>query len=494
MLLRRILFTILGIFSFVLLLACLYFSNQELGIYLAKGLNYPPGSKISGFPVGGLNKKLAHRLLSEALLQPVELRYGEARIVLEPAQAGLTLDIEKMPPLPAEETGYWEGFWDHMMGRPLAPFETTLQPEYSPEQVRAFLMEEVVPRYDQPPIPALPDPGALRFQPGRSGTRLDVEAALPLIEEALFSRTNRSVDLPVETLPPGEPAWENLEILLRQAVAASGFDGILDLYLVDLGQNREVRFATWNGRELSTEPDIAFTASSIIKIPILISVYRRLDEPPGPTVDNLIRLMFSRSSNDAADSLMRLALDEVRGPLIVSEDMQALGLQNTFLAGYFSLGSPLLQIFETPANRRADVDTDPDMYNQTTPGEIGALLVDMYRCAEGDPARLLEVFPGEITREECRAMIEYLKEDREPYLIKAGLPDGTPIGHKHGYGSANQTILTIGDAGLVFTPGGDFMLAVFTHHPQLLLFDEANGLIVQLTRVIYNYYNFDGPQ
>jgi hypothetical protein len=312
-----------------------------------------------------------------------------------------------------------------------------------------------------------------------------------LIEKALFSRTERSLDLPVKTLPPGPPAWENLEIMLRQMIATSGFDGIVDLYLVDLKGDREMQFATWNGRELHTQPDIAFTASSIIKIPILVSVFRRLDTPPDATTDTLLKMMFSRSSNDAADSLMRLNLDEVRGPLIVSEDLQALGFQNTFLAGYFSLGSPLLQLFETPANSRADVDTAPDLYNQTTPGEVGRLLVDIYRCAAGEGSRLLEVFPDEITQEECQAMIGYLKEDREPYLVKAGLPDGTPIGHKHGYGSANGTIYTIGDAALVFSPESDYMLAVFAHHPQLLVWDQANGLVVRLSRAVYNYFNHE---
>ena len=226
----------------------------------------------------------------------------------------------------------------------------------------------------------------------------------------------------------------------------------------------------------------------------MVSVFRRLEGPPDTATDSLLKVMFSSSSNEAADALMKSRLDEVRGPLLVSEDLQALGFQNSFLAGYFGLGSPLLQIFETPSNRRADVDTDPDLYNQTTPGEIGRLLVDIYHCAQGSPSNLLQVFEGEITREECQSMIGYLKEDREPYLIKAGLPDGTEIGHKHGYGSANGTIYTIGDAGLVFTPGGDYMLSVFTHHPQLLLWDEANSLVVQLSRVVYNYFNVHASQ
>ncbi len=60
-----------------------------------------------------------------------------------------------------------------------------------------------------------------------------------------------------------------------------------------------------------------------------------------------------------------------RAPLEMSEDLKALGLQNTFMAGYFTFGSPLLDIFETPANTRTDVFTDPDVYSQTTPPTWG---------------------------------------------------------------------------------------------------------------------------
>ena len=53
--------------------------------------------------------------------------------------------------------------------------------------------------------------------------------------------------------------------------------------------------------------------------------------------------------------------------------MQLLGLNNTFIAGYFYFRSPLLKLYETSANTRTDVNLDPDLYNQTTAEDIGSL-------------------------------------------------------------------------------------------------------------------------
>jgi beta-lactamase class A len=169
--------------------------------------------------------------------------------------------------------------------------------------------------------------------------------------------------------------------------------------------------------------------------------------------------------------------------------MRAAGLPNTFLAGYFYAGAPLLEVVKTPANQRTDVFTDPDPYSQTTPSDMGMLLQDIYLCAENGGGSLLAVFPGEITQEECRQMIEYLANNKIGVLIEAGVPDGTRVAHKHGWVSVNGIINTIGDAGIVYTPGGNYVLVVFLYHPQQLIWEPASKLIADLSRAVYNYYN-----
>jgi len=170
--------------------------------------------------------------------------------------------------------------------------------------------------------------------------------------------------------------------MLKQIVDIAEFDGLVGLYLADLQTGEEINFAYSQGEDFSTNPDVAFTSASIVKIPIMVSAYRRLDDNSDSETTRLIEEMIEKSGNDPADWLMERVIDPFTGPLDVTADMQSLGLDNTFLAGQFYSGAPLLQVFQTPANQRTDISTDPDIYNQTTPSDIGMLMEDIYQCTQ----------------------------------------------------------------------------------------------------------------
>ena len=451
----------------------------------------PAGSRLAGIPVGGLSREDALARLQAAYNRPIELRYQGASLLLQPEQAGFKLDLDAMLPSPASPTTQQRlsAFRDWLWDRPLLPVEASLAWSYDQALLRSYLETEIAPRYDQPALQAGLLPGALAFRRGRPGVALDVDASLPLIVAALPELAPAPIDLPSRSLEAPTLPFSSLELLLRRVIASDGFTGLAGVYLQDLNTGDTIHFATRGGAEVPVQPEIAFTASSIIKIPILVSVFRRLDAPPDATTSFLFDKMISESSNDAADMLMKTVLDEVRGPLLVTEDLRALGLNDSFLAGYFALGSPLLDIFETPANSRTDISTQPDPYSQATMADIGALLAEIYTCAQIGSGKLVEVFPGQITQDECRQMIEILKTNHQPYLITAGLPDGATIAHKHGYGSANEVINTIGDAAIVFTPGGDYVLVVWLNNPELLLWDPANKLVADLSTAVYSYFD-----
>jgi beta-lactamase class A len=174
---------------------------------------------------------------------------------------------------------------------------------------------------------------------------------------------------------------------------------------------------------------------------------------------------------------------------VITEDLRLLGIENTFLSGKFTFGSPLLAVVETPANQRTDIFTDPDPYSQTTPSDLGMLLEDIYQCSQTGGSALTAAFPGEITQVECQNMINYLLNNRLPSLLTAGLPEATPIAHKHGWVTLNGIINTIGDAGIIYTPGGNYIFVVFLYHPDQLIWDTASKLIADLSQAVYNYYN-----
>ena len=486
-------FSALRFLSVALILIAAALAAVQLVAFSRVRANFPSGLRIAGIPVGGLNRQQAAQRLLEVYSLPVELRYGDSIIHLNPSTVEFQLDLDSMlaaADVQRTENLFWQDYWDYLWGRTTSPQEIPLRATYSEPRLRAYLAE-LAERYDQPASPAVPIPGTVNFKPGEPGSTLDIDGAVTLIERALRSTTNRSVILPLDRTLPGGPAFQNLQVLLQQTIQAHGFDGIVDIYLLDLQTAREMHFAVQNGETLSVQPDIAFTASSIIKVPIMVSAFRRMTENADPETMGWMRNMIVESGNEVADWLMDRVIDPTRGPLVVTEDMRILGLENTFMAGKFTLGSPLLQVIETPANSREDVDTDPDPYSQTTPSDIGMLLADLYQCAQTGGGSLMAAFPGDFTQRECEIMIDYLKNNRLPVLLTAGLPEATDIAHKHGWVSLNGIINTVGDAGIVYTPGGNYVLVIFMHHPQQLIWDPAALLVADLSKAVYNFYNID---
>lgn len=483
--------------SVAFLLIAVILTAYQLVRYSRIRSNFPPGMVIAGIPVGGLNtQQAAQRLLQVYTIVPVEIRYRDAVIQIKPTTVGFELDLEGMiaaADLERVQQPFWSGFWDYLWNRFPQPDPVPLLSKMSEERLRAFLKNEVAARYDLPPSASVPVPGATSFQSGQAGTVLDVDRAVVLIADAFRSPVGRQVSLGFNRIDPQRPSIGNLKIFLQQVVQLEEYEGTLELYMKDLQTGEEINFAFDQGQVV--RPDIAFTAASTMKIPIMVSVFRRTPEPLRADIDQMMNLMIEYSENDPADRLMELALDPNLGPLDVTEDMQTLGLENTFLGGYFYPGAPLLRRFVTPANSRDDINTGPDVYNQTTPTDMGMLLEDIYYCAERGGGTFSAVFPGELTQNECRQMIAYLSKNRNGVLLEAGLPEGTRAAHKHGWIlEADGLIHTMSDAGIVYSPGGNYILAIYMHQTQQLLFDSANLLVCKLSEATYNYLNLAKQQ
>jgi hypothetical protein len=209
--------------------------------------------------------------------------------------------------------------------------------------------------------------------------------------------------------------------------------------------------------------------------------------------------MIHQSSNSSADEMMKV-LEPVRGPLIVSEYMRKIGLENTFMAGYFCdplNPCPLLQRFDTPASRRPDAGiSNPDAYDQTTASDMGTLLEDIYQCAQAGGGALVAAFPDKINADVCKKIVDYLEQDKIANLIEAGVPEGTQVAMKHGWDDANCAGCVqheIHAAAIVYTPGGNFVLSIYSYHPIQNLFNVTNLLMANLTRATYNYFNSLAP-
>lgn len=483
--------------SILLVVLAVALAAFQLVFYSRIRSGFPAGMMIAGVPVGGLTQKEAADRLQQAYTAvAVEIRYRDAVIQIRPGMVGFELDIEAMmaaADLERVQQPFWVGFWDFLWNRLPDPQEIPLRATYSEERLRIFLKEEVAARYDLDPSAPLPLSGTTTFQIGKAGTTLDIDRAVILINDALRSPYSRVVNLSYAKTNPPRPSIENLQVLLQQIIDLAEYDGIIELYVKDLQTSREIHFANNQGQLV--QPGIAFTAASTMKIPIMVSVMSRLADGGNEEQSQLIKLMIERSENDPADRLMETVLDKNLGPLEVTKDMQLLGLSNTFIAGYFYVGAPLLQRIQTPANQRTDITAGPDPYNQTTPVEMGLLLEDLYYCSETGGGTFAAVFPTQVTQEECRTMISYLVENKIAVLLQAGVPEGTRIAHKHGWIIENDGLMhTIADAGLVYSPGGNYIISVYMYDPVQMLFDPANRMAAELSQAVYNYFNLQGEQ
>jgi beta-lactamase class A len=487
---RRGSYTTLRWVAIALLFTAVVLLVFQLVRYSRLRSSFPPGTLIAEIPVGGLDPQQAADRLISAYNLPLTMYYGDSSIQVRPSSLGFELDLTSMitaADVQRTQQPFWTSFWDYLWNRLPNPITIPLSAQISEERLNQYLVEEIAPRYDQPASQAMPVPGSVVFQPGLPGKTLNIDRTAALISDALRSPSTRTVNLSYESVSSSRPGFNNLKTLLRQIIDLSGFDGVAEVFIQDLQTGKDLHFAYRQGEELPV--DISFTAASSIKIPVLISTFRRTKDPAPAEVTKEIEGMIERSDNTSTDSLMQ-SFDRNLGPLVVSDDMKSLGLENTFISGYFYPGAPLLKDIRTKANTRTDINTNPDRYNQTTPFEIGILLEDIYQCAKNGGSALTAVFDGDITQHECQLMLDYLSKNKNGVLLQAGLPDGAHFAHKHGWITESDGLMhTISDSGIVFSPGGDYSITVYLHHPDQIIFDPINLMVAQLSNAVYNYFN-----
>ncbi len=470
--------TLLEWTAILLILASVVALVLQLVSYQRVRAAFPSGMVIAGVPVDGLTLEQAADTLSQIYASPVELHFQDTLFFLEPAEISFRLGLEAMlarADTYRTDTSFWAGYWTYLWRRPGNPVLVSTVAEYSTGQLRAFL-EDVAARYDQPPTPATMEPGSLRLRSGTTGYTLDIESSLVVIDLALRVPTNRRVMLTARNSASAVSTIDTLRNLVDSYVEHLDFEGILSLAVVDLQ----------TGEELNINENVAYAGLSIMKIPIVLEMYRILEYEPFPEIARVIEGTIVQSSNLHANILLAELGDGDMsiGVSVLSSNLQRLGLQDTFMAGYFDQDVQPPEV-RTTANQRTDISTKPDPFMQTTPGDMAALLTMLYQCAQHGGGGLAVAFSGEVTRAECDAIIEMLGQNRTATLIEAGVPEGTTVAHKHGFGSGD----TIADAGIVFSRGGDYVIVIYLWHPVYLEWEQSAPIIANVSRMVYNYFN-----
>ena len=213
-----------------------------------------------------------------------------------------------------------------------------------------------------------------------------------------------------------------------------------------------------------------FPAASIIKLPILLDMFRNIESGEIDIKDEVEITDYYRADGSGsikhAPANKSFSLDELADAMITNSDNSA---TNMIMA----------QIGGMPAVNRAIKNWGlsgtyienwlPDLAgtNKTTTKELGIMLYNIDN-------------PDFLNLQSRERIIEYMTSVRNNRLIAAGLPDDAMFAHKTGdIGS------TLGDAGIVYGPNDKkYIVAIIANRPYNS--QQGKDFIVHASRMIYS--------
>ena len=469
---------------FLLLLILGLYATREGYFYFLDRQKLPIGTTIGEIPVDSLSLQEAGEKVAEAYGQPVRLvnDLSGDNLDLSPGEVGFTLDLASML-FEAEEAmnaqEWWVGYLGYLLDRPLEPIEVELIAVHDDAAVDD-VMRVVVDLMENRAVPPRVEPESLRVLEGKAGYSADLEQTRAGLVNALYQPTERTVEFAVvyEDAPP-----------LTIDMLGSVIDDILVQYPAYFAAVYIVDLET--GEEYGINSDVAVSGLSMMKIPILIETYRVINGVPNFEIQNLMNGMILDSSNYTSNLLLDVVAGQDNAYLgsdILTESMQNLGLANTYLVTpYEEPPRPTRSWLKTPANQNPDLPTIPEAAMQTTAEDMGTLISTIYACTQ-DGGALRALYPDTVTAAECQAMLDLLSLNIHCPCLRGGVPPTVRVSHKHGYGSDIH-----GDGGIVFSDGGDYVLVMYVSDPgtDWLLADVTFPLMGQVSRIAYNYFNFE---
>ncbi|NDJ53957.1 MAG: class A beta-lactamase-related serine hydrolase [Chloroflexi bacterium] len=480
----------------------------QLSGFSAERQRLPSGVTLGEVSVGDLSRTEAQARVEQIYGAPVLVSYQDSEILLEPDEVDLVVRSDAMldrADAARTEGTFWGGFWNHLWARSEEAYSVDADISYSDDRLQAWL-EDVAARYDRPPQPATTNVSTLMVEAGEPGYTLDIEASLPLIDEALRDPINRQVTLVINRQEAPDPGMEELRALVLEYLISENFSRVATIHAIDLetGDEMHLNLDFRTGSPVDPGCDIAYAGMSMMKIGVMVDFFRLLDWNPTEGSDdykNLIETM-SLSGNASANVMLGKigygsstpddfgAAEYRRGADIVTRNLWSLGLENTFMASFYD-DEELPEYYSTPAREAARggacINTLPDPYMQTTATDMASLLDMVYQCATFNGGALIARFPDDITQDDCVQMIGLLEQNDEGVLIMAGVPSDVEVAHKHGWIAD-----THGDAGIVRSPGGDYVLVMFIWGDQNWLpAQESFPIMMGISEITFNYFNPD---
>ena len=242
---------------------------------------FPNESYLVNVPVGGLLAEEAEERLSSAFMQPIEVQLNGHFFHLMPEVIGFRVDEEAMISAALSdcmEKTNWERLNDRLWN---TKSQAIVAPEliwsFDEDQYQSFINAEILPRYETTGTNAYPLDGGTQFVLSSAGAKIDQALLRERILNELIFPTTRKILLPQDAEQERGLTQEMLRFQLNAVLQREDYSGLVEIYAENLSTGESISYAVNKGQMV--QPEIAFTAASTMKIPILVSALSRTDLP-----------------------------------------------------------------------------------------------------------------------------------------------------------------------------------------------------------------------
>lgn len=266
--------------------------------------------------------------------------------------------------------------------------------------------------------------------------------------------------------PVNDEEWQTMVTSLENT--AYNYRGHVGIYLRDLNSGR-----TWE-----YNADRLFPSASLIKLPIMASVFDKI-QSGALSLDTQIKLT-RRDRIGGSGSLKwvregtSLSVMEIIYKMITESDNTATKMLIDHAGiGYYQRTFEKLGLVYTR------------IYPEGLSLTSGRVARENYTTAREMSGLLERIYRGELVdKNSSEAMLEFLKATKSRSRLRKGLPIGWEIGHKTGL-----LRHSCHDVGIVFSPRGDYIIAVLTG--DVPDYTSAKSFISKVARLTYEYYKID---
>ncbi len=496
---KRARLPLLAMLSGGMLLASLVMFALELVRFAQSRDRLQTDITVAGVPVTGLTQSQAVTTWENVYYQPLQLEYLNSPILMLPADVGFRINSQQMQEQLRSQVAsggnYWIDFWNYLWRRPSGSVEIPLVADYSEARLRTFL-EDLATRYDQRAGQAGFDFNTYTFNSGSLGQKIDVKKSLDVVQEALFRPTGRKVRLVMETQGGRAADMETLKQALLSYLDKKGFnpngpDTLASVGVIDLQ----------NGQEMWINGDIAYSSMSTMKIAVMLNFMAKQRFALEAQDKWMLSGSMLCSHNVYSNFLIQLPgqgntanAKLADGLKQVGETATKLGAKYTFINAPFWVGQKAFSINDNPPPvPNPKFDARPDTWSRTTPLDMATLLQGLYDCAEYGSG-VAAILPDNLSQTKCKQMVELMSGNKINRLIELGVPDGTRVAHKNGWGGTPNYGANVSDAAIVYTPGGNYVLVAFMWEAKA----NQDGLpssmigwesIEGISQIVYNFFN-----